>query len=468
MHQYLTFMKKQVFVSNLIFLLVINLFYGCSGNKDEKILGTITVEAGEYDRFDTPLRYECDLKDIFGVEQEPSGYNLVLKETGLKKTEIPVQWEPKARFPWEDSHSQGNLVWIADGRMKKGSERTYNLVQKTGDPKEGPFTLQDIDNKSILVKKDDKPVLRYNYGIVRENEGQDGIFDKSSYIHPVWTPEGEIITGDFSPEHKWQRGIYLAWQKVKFGDIETNFWELGNATGRTLKDDADPEKISGPVFSELVIHNKGTVEGKTFFREKCIVRIYNLPDRKSWMFDISFRQWPVDPENPGSLPAELKVMDLQKVYYGGMSFRGVSPGWLHYDFIAKNKEQLSLFDKETRWLDPADSLDIVTSEGFKRKKGNATPARWIDYTGPLGEGWGGLVMFDNPGNKRYPTPLRIHPDMPYFCFAFAKDNSYQVTSQNPLNLDYRVVVHSGHPDTEANEKYARDFTDPPSVTWKKK
>lgn len=459
-------MKNQAVVLNLIFFLILNFSFACSNTGNEKIFGTITVEAGDFDRLNIPVRYECDLNEIIGVELIPDGHYLVLKEKGLKGKEIPVQWEPLTRFPWEEPGSKGNLVWIEEGSLSKGSVRTYELALKAGEENQDPFTLQDIDNKSILVKKDNKPVLQYNYGIIQESKGQDGIFDKGAYIHPVWTPDGDIITGDFSPEHKWQRGIFLAWEKVKFGDIETNFWELGKATGRTLKDDADPDKMSGPVFSELVVHNKGTVEGKTFFREKCIVRLYNTPDKETWMFDISFRQWPVDPENPEILPAELKVMELIKVHYGGMSFRGVSPGWLHYDFIAKNKEQLLLFDKDTRWLNPADSLDIITSEGLSRKQGNAMPARWIDYTGPLAGGWGGLVMFDNPLNLRYPTPMRIHPDMPYFCFAFAKDSSYSITSRNPLNLHYRVIVHGGHPDVAANEKYARDFTDPPLVTYK--
>jgi len=75
-------------------------------------------------------------------------------------------------------------------------------------------------------------------------------------------------------------------------------------------------------------------------------------------------------------------------------------------------------------------------------------------------------MFDHPLNKRYPTPLRIHPDMPYFCFAFAKNEPFAISSNDPLNLTYRVVVHNGRPDKETNEQLARDFTDPPRINWK--
>jgi hypothetical protein len=456
----------------LSFLLVLVLFFqSCTGIREgEKVLGIITVKAGDYDRIDTPVRYECNLADILGDISKVPGLNdhhLMLYEFDSGRSKFPVQWEPKTGFAWEKNDNEGALVWILDDVTGKGSERKFRLVLKAGPSQEDPFSIQDINNTSLLIKSADRPVLQYNYGIIREKEGQEGIFDKSSYIHPVWTPKGEIITGDFSPEHIWQRGIFLAWQKVKFGDVETNFWELGNATGRTLKDDNDPDIIKGQVFTELVVHNKGTVEGRTYFKEKCIIRLYNRPEHDNWMFDITFRQWPVDPENPDKLPGESMVMELQKVYYGGMSFRGVSPGWLHYDFIARNKEHLAKFNKDTRWMNPADSLDILTSEGFGRKKGNATPARWIDYTGPLGERWGGLIMLDHPSNIRYPAPLRIHPEMPYFCFAFTKDNTYSITSESPLQLTYRIVVHNGRPDRDYNERVARDFTDPPKARWRK-
>jgi hypothetical protein len=453
-----------------LFILVLK-FQSCSGTREgEKVLGVITVRAGDHDRFDTPVRFDCKLTDILGDSSSLSvlyGNRLMLYEFDGGRSKLPVQWEPKTRFPWEQDENEGALVWILDGVTGKGSERKFRLVLKAGLSQEDTFSVQDIDKTSLLIKSGERPVLQYNYGIVREKEGQEGIYDKSSYIHPVWTPKGEIITGDFSPEHIWQRGIFLAWQKVKFGGMETNFWELGNATGRTLKDDIDPDIIKGQVFTGLVVHNKGTVEGRTFFREKCIIRLYNRPEHDNWMFDITFRQWPVDPENPDKLPDVPVVMELQKVYYGGMSFRGVSPGWLHYDFIARNREQLAKFDRETRWMDPADSLDILTSEGFGRKSGNATPARWIDYTGPLADGWGGLVMLDNPSNIRYPTPLRIHPDMPYFCFAFAKDDAYSITGKSPLQLTYRIIVHNGRPDRDYNERVARDFTRPPEVSWQR-
>lgn len=452
----------------LFFLIII--LTGCYENKTGKtLLGTLNVEAGDYDRYDVPVKFECKLSDLLGDSSDLSvlsDHHLILYESGGKRSRLPAQWEPESGFSWEETGGEGAVLWILDGQTPKGSKRSFRLFLEEGTPEPPAFSIDDIDNKSMLVKSGQKHVLQYNYGIMQEKKDQAGIFDRSSYIHPVWTTEGEIVTGDFSPEHIWQRGIFLAWQKVKFGDIETNFWELGNATGRIMKDDKAPDITNGPVFTCINIYNKGTVEGRTFFKEICTVRLYDRSEQNIWMFDLEFRQWPVNPEKPDVLPTDLRVMELQKVYYGGMSFRGVSPGWLYRDFIAKNADQLGKFDSETRWLNSSDTLEILTDEGYNRKNGNGMPARWIDYTGPLGNGWGGLVMFDHPLNKRYPTPLRIHPDMPYFCFAFAKNEPFAISSNDPLNLTYRVVVHNGRPDKKTNEQLARDFTDPPQINWK--
>mgnify|MGYP003729906339 CR=1 FL=1 len=85
--------------------------------------------------------------------------------------------------------------------------------------------------------------------------------------------------------------------------------------------------------------------------------------------------------------------------------------------------------------------------------------------GPFPDGGkGGLTMIDHPSNPTYPTAVRIHPQVPYFCFAFAQRQPYTIEAGKSLELRYRCVVHDGEPDKAANERWARDFADPPKVT----
>ena len=471
------------------------------------VLGTFTVDAGDYDRMNTPIRFQCSPPDIFGdlsKFRRPGhyhfiddgaelgllrDYHLTLVEQGGDGGRSAVQWSGKADFAWEMASQKGALIWILKGKTPKNSSRSFKLVLEKGPVYTGAFSVEDVENKSLLVKKDGRSVLQYNYGIIQQTEGKTGPYDRGSYIHPVWTPSGKVITGDFSPEHIHQRGIFFAWTKAIFGEVETEFWGLGESEGRILADDFGPSIIEGPVFTSLVICNKGVVSGKTYFKEIWVVRLYALDEEGMWLFDVYVRQVPTNPEKPDKilrldaitaptpLPSEVQkpqepsedaiLMVLPKVYYGGMSFRGTSK-WLGADSrdvaraIARGVEF-----KDAKWLSPDVSLDVLTDAGWNRKSGDRNPTRWIDYTGPLGDDWGGLVMIDHPSNPRYPTPLRVHPDLPYFCYAFTQNQPYTISSNDPLNLVYRFLIHNGHPKQEINERFARDFTEPPKVSWRR-
>lgn len=462
---------------------ILTLLIGC-GQQDKKelVLGKLTVYAGDYDRINTPIRYQCLPVDIFGDPaklQRPEFFHyinsgadlallrdnhLVLVEEGGAKSRIDAQWSPEIDFDWEKVAGKGALVWILDGQTKKGTQRTFKLVLEEGKASSGSFTIDDIDSKQLLVKSGEREVLRYNYGVIQQNKGESGAYDRAAYIHPVWTPTGKVITGDFSPEHIHQRGIFFAWRQIKFSDVEADFWSLGKEPGRQLPDELGPSIEKGPVFAELGIFNKGNVGDKTYMRETCAVRVYTLPEEDMWLFDMYLRQIPMNPKNPRRIPTEVTTatvivdgkvkriqkekvegdifMEIAKSLYGGMTFRGVG-GWLSEDV----------------------SLDVLTSEGKNRADANETQARWIDYTGPLGDEWGGVVIFDHPLNQRYPTPLRVHPQFPYFCYAFAQNEPYMIYNNAPLDLVYRFLVHTGRPNKQINERFANDYVNPPEVSW---
>ena len=210
---YITF--SLIFIISLIILSV-----SCA-KKEVKgvVLGTITVDAGNYDRINTPIRYHCKTTDVFGDPKKSrrDGFfhyidegadlsllrdnHLVLIEEGGAKSRINVQWDSEVDFDWEKVTGKGALVWILDGKTQKEAKRTFKLVLEPGTAPSSPFTIENISKKHLLVKYKDHSILRYNYGIVQQTEGKSGLYDRAGYIHPVWTPDGKIITGDFSPEH---------------------------------------------------------------------------------------------------------------------------------------------------------------------------------------------------------------------------------------------------------------------------
>lgn len=437
----------------------------CTGSSaDEVKLGTLIVSAGAYDRSDTPVIFDCSAPDLVSEEAMMSGSRFVLVEHGSRK-EIDAQWSAEAGFGWQKPGTKGELIWLLEGMTGKGTQREFDLYLKSGNSESNRLKIEDSAGQHLLLKYLDRPVLQYNYGVVREKAGETGPYDRSSYLHPVWTPKGQVVTGDFSPEHIHQRGIFIAWRPVKFGEVETDFWGLGEATGRVLKDDSAIETNVGPVFAEMVIRNDGTVEDETYFKELQVIRTYDLMSEDVWLFDIDVTQIPVDPENPEQIPTPTATMELLQLYYGGMSYRGPSR-WLRKDArdVIRSIERGVVFG-DMNWLPEDVSLDILTREGKGRIEGDRTATGWVDFTGQLRAGWGGVAMFDHSSNLRYPTPVRIHPELPYFSWAFVQNEPYTITSDNPLTLRYRVLVHNGHPDRKMNERIAADYIDPPEVEW---
>ena len=467
----------------ILIVTVSMLIIECGQKKStEVVLGTMTIDTGDYDRINTIVRYQCLPADIFGdpAKFRREGFfhyigdaadlsllrdnHFVLEEVGGQGAKVNVQWAGESDFDWERISGRGALVWILDGKTPAGTKRTFKLVLVKGTAPSGPISVIDINNKQILVKYNDKSIFRYNNGIIQEKEGESGPYDRAAYMHPVWTPAGKVITQDFSHEHNHHRGIFQAWKTIKFGDLETTFWDMGEKPGRKVPDELGPSIAEGTVFSELVIYNKGVYKGNTLMREVKVIRIYAVPEEDGFLFDIYLTQMPVDPKKPKIIPTETTTatvivdgkvqritkgeskssvsMELLQYNYGGMTFRGTD-----------------------EWLPKDVPVDVLTSEGKTRVNGNESEAGWVDFTGPLGDNWGGLVMFDHPINQRYPTPVRIHPDIPYFCYNFTKNGPYTVTMDNPIRLVYRFLVHNGKPDKELNERIAGDFVNPPEIKW---
>ena len=188
--------------TNLIkyFLIIILSLQGCNDNSRPKIfLGSFTINTSSYNRNNTPISFECQLTDLLHantiVPDSLDNYYFILEEQDRKNQSIPAQWIERPVFGWEQNSPGGELIWILKGKTKKNTIRNFNLFLQKSEPPGSPFSVTDIDHKSLLITKESKPVLQYNYGTMHVKEGDTDSYDRSSYIHPVWTYTGKIITG---------------------------------------------------------------------------------------------------------------------------------------------------------------------------------------------------------------------------------------------------------------------------------
>ena len=71
----------------------------------------------------------------------------------------------------------------------------------------------DVNDKSLGLWEGDRPVLVYNHGVIsRTNVPADRA--RSSYVHPLYGLEGEVLTDDFPVDHFHHRGLFWAWPRM--------------------------------------------------------------------------------------------------------------------------------------------------------------------------------------------------------------------------------------------------------------
>ncbi|MHC4354336.1 MAG: DUF6807 family protein [Planctomycetota bacterium] len=407
-------------------------------------LGTITVEAGDYTRLDTPV--SLDLSGAPGVGF-PSDELRLVEIRGSRRVNVPVQFE---------AGSPPRLWWVLSGTTPAGSQRTYELLEGGARAAGGVSTKQDA--KVIQIKKDGTKVLSYNHAIVPPPAGQSELYNRSAFIHPLWSPSGSVLTNIHPSDHYHHVGIWMPWTKTKFEGKEVDFWNLNKGQG-TVRFNRFLSTTSGPVFGGFQAEHdhvvlqadagrKPRVEGvppsnrgqdardtgeKVVLKEVWDVRVYNVggPGEGYWLWDVVSSQRCV---------ADSPLL-LEKYRYGGFGFRATAD-----------------------WK--GETAAYLTSTGKTREDGHATRARWCDAAGVSDGKWKGMTFFSHPGNFRHPEAMRIWPGFEqevFFNWAPVQTGDFEMKPGTDHVFRYRQFVHEGKIDVERTEQIWNDYAHPPKV-----
>ncbi|BCX46872.1 dehydrogenase [Haloferula helveola] len=297
----------------------------------------------------------------------------------------------------------------------------------------GDLKLTETDD-AILITLRDKPVLNYIKTEKPVPEGMDPHFRRSAYIHPVYAPTGQEVTGDFPADHPHQHALFLAWTKTKFDGKEIDFWNQAKELGRVEFREVLDVKREDRKVSFQVKHAFTVPEGEEsidVLHEIWTVTVYQTPE-DHFLFDVESVQ----------RCATDKPLHLPKYHYGGMAFRG-NAEWLR--------------DKGDPSLQPGD-VRYLTREGKDRRDGNHTRTDWVSFTGEIGGQEVSATVFGSPENFRAPQHVRIHPDKPYFCFAPMVDGPFKISPGEDYTSRYRYLITSKALDQDVIEKHWNDYS----------
>ncbi|MEM8736730.1 MAG: DUF6807 family protein [Planctomycetota bacterium] len=275
------------------------------------------------------------------------------------------------------------------------------------------------DDNAITIVEGVRPVLTYQKG----TRTMDGKWPRSHYVHPLYDLEGNSLTEDFPIDHGHHRGVFWTWHQVQVdGKPMGDAWLCKDFTWNVRRVEVSRQLRSATLNTEVewtspeyTDHNGKQI---AFVRENAKILIHAAePNFRCIDFDLRFLALTDDIQIGGSEDAKG---------YGGFSPRIR----LEKDFQ---------FTSDTGIIEP-------TTNAIK-----AGP--WINIANQRV----GFAMMSYPKNPapRHQWILRAQGSMQNA--AFPGRERISLSTESPLRLRYRIVLHRGNLSSESLAQLYQEY-----------
>jgi len=177
------------------------------------VLATFTVRAGSSERLDTPVSASLE-----GLFLDPATRALELYEV-VDERRVPTPAQIADEFT-------PRLWWILQGETAAGAARRFELVARPladgGKRLEAAVTVEN-DGKTLTLSVGGRPALRYQHAPVPAPSGASPLYARGAFIHPVWSPRGEVLTRIQPPDHYHHVGLWNPWTRTEFEGRKIDF-----------------------------------------------------------------------------------------------------------------------------------------------------------------------------------------------------------------------------------------------------
>ncbi len=351
------------------------------------------------------------------------------------------------------------LYWRLDGAMAANATRDFVISPAAQASEHTPvmgITVQPRTN-NLIITENGKNVLQYNVAMPRLPHGVGREFARNGYIHPAWSPAGNVLTNANPADHAHHYGFWNPWTMIEYDGKTYDLWNIGGMTG-TVRYDTLYASQGGDLFAELKVGHQHII-----FQEQAEQRINTVnqiirvtPKKHIDIMDevIDMRVW-----NDGQagylwdfvsdlIPATDLPVLLKAYRYAGFGWRA-TPDWTKENTI------------------------MMTSEGLSRQQIDGTNGRWIYVTGMSPKGKSGILFMGYPENQNFPEPLRIWDENQnggrgdsFINFAPTKNVDWSLEPGNTYRLRYRMLMYDGEMTPEKAEAIWKNFATPVTVSVK--
>lgn len=292
-----------------------------------------------------------------------------------------------------------------------------------------PFRFADVNDKSLGLWEGDRPVLVYNHGVISSSNAPADRA-RSSYVHPIYGLDGEVLTDDFPKDHYHHRGLFWAWPHVKVGEQETDLWSLKDIRHQF---DRWLRREAGKTGAVLGVQNGWFVGDRKVVEEQIWLRV--LPaDADGQAIDVELTLTP--------LKESLTLRGAEGKSYGGLTLR----------------------------FAPRPEPTVITVPDGKTKEDlPITRLPWADLSAQFAGAAApsGAAVFVAPTHPNFP-PEWLTRHYGVLCVGWPGVEAQTFPPGKPIRVRYCVWIHRGMPEAEkvkqVYDEYARGSSNAPPIS----
>jgi len=292
------------------------------------------------------------------------------------------------------------------------------------------------EDGKLIIESGNKKLLAYQFETVYPPEGIDTAYKRSGFIHPLWSPHGQILTQIQPEDHYHHYGIWNPWTHVLFEGDTLDFWNLAKKEGtvrfaKFISISEEPDYTEFQALHEHVVFKKSGEE-KIALNELQTVRVYK-PDNPDYCITDLTMKLACASESP------FKILEYR---YAGL-------GWRATEQWDRNNSK------------------VLTSENKTRKDADGSRARWFLIQGEVEDDYAGIIIMSNPANYNHPEPVRVWPEDQngrgdvFGNFSPTKNTDWLLEPGQDYVLNYRLFVFNGHYTKEKAEKAWQHYVNQP-------
>ena len=267
---------------------------------------------------------------------------------------------------------------------------------------QSPFAFREAGAGRLELTENGKPVFVYNHGMMLPS-GVPENRRRSSYLHPVYTPNGTVVTDDFPRDHYHHRGLFWTWPVVVVDGEKYDLWAIRGIHQKFVRWTA---REAGPDQARLGVENGWFAGERKVVKET--VEVVARPARgNARRLDLALTFEAV------GRAVEIAGEPAQQKGYGGLSLR----------------------------FGPRQETRIRTDAGLEAKDTNMAPHPWAELEGVFQGRRAGARIDIDPSNPDFPSGWCLR-NYGFLGVNFPGLKPYRLEPGRPLVLRYWVTVFS--------------------------